>query len=102
MGTGRGDDQGTTHIRTAASEDPENLRRQQRTGPFYGLRRLWQRVSRAKPVPPQTPANARTSLTGPTLKPSYSQVTRLGIGARDPGKQHVIGTCDRPRDLQVL
>ena len=38
----------------------------------------------------------------PALKPSYSQVTRLGIRARDPGKQHVIGACDQPRDLQVL
>ena len=39
-----GDDQGTTRIRTAVSEDPENLKRQQRTGPSYGPRHLWQRV----------------------------------------------------------
>ena len=38
----------------------------------------------------------------PVLKPSYSQVTRLGIRARDPGKPHVTGARDRPRDLQVL
>ena len=43
-GKGRGDDQGTTRIWTAASGDPENLKRQRQTGPFYGPRRLWQRV----------------------------------------------------------
>ena len=59
-------------------------------------------VSRAKPTPSHTPANARTSPVVPTLKPSYSQVTKLGIRARDPGKQHVIGAHDQPRDLQVL
>ena len=37
-----------------------------------------------------------------TLKPSYSQVTRLGVRARDPGKRHVTEARDRPRDLQVL
>ena len=46
-------------------------------------------LSRASPAPPHTQANTRTSRTVPALKPSYSQVTRLGIGARDPGKQHV-------------
>ena len=59
-------------------------------------------VSQAKPAPSHTPANACTSPVVPTLKPSYSQVTRLGIRARDPGKQHVIGTHDLPHDLQVL
>ena len=29
-------------------------------------------------------------------------MTRLGIRARDPGKQHMIGARDQPRDLQVL
>ena len=43
-GRGRGDDQGATRIRTTASGDPENLKRQQQTGPFYGPRRLWQRA----------------------------------------------------------
>ena len=38
----------------------------------------------------------------PTLKPSYSQVTRLGIKACDPGKQHVIEAHDPSCDLQVL
>ena len=38
----------------------------------------------------------------PALKPSYSQVTRLGIRARDPGKQHMTGAHDQPCDLQVL
>ena len=61
-----------------------------------------EKVSRAKPVPSHTQANARTSPAVPTLKPSYSQVTRLGIRAHDPGKQHVTGARDRPRDLQVL
>ena len=56
----------------------------------------------AKPVPSHTPANACTSPVVPALKPSYSQVTRLGIRACDPGKQHVIGACDPPRYLQVL
>ena len=59
-------------------------------------------LSWAKPVPSHTPANTHTSPAVPTLKPSYSQVTRLGIRARDSGKQHVVETCDRPRDLQVL
>ena len=61
-------------------------------------------VSWAKPAPSpsHTQANARTSPTVPALKPSYSQVTRLGIRARDPGKQHVTEARDRPRDLQVL
>ena len=59
-------------------------------------------VSRAKPAPSHTQANARISPAAPALKPSYSQVTRLGIRARDPGKQHVTGARDRPRDLQVL
>ena len=59
-------------------------------------------LSRAKPAPPHTQAITRTSSAGPALKPSYSQVTRLGIRARDPGKQHVIGAHDQPRDLQVL
>ena len=59
-------------------------------------------VSQAKPVPSHTQANACTSPTVPALKPSYSQVTRLGIRAHDPGKQHVTETRDRPRDLQVL
>ena len=59
-------------------------------------------LSRAKPTPPHTPANMRTSPAVPALKPSYSQITKLGIRARDPGKQHVTGTCDQPRDLQVL
>ena len=59
-------------------------------------------LSWAKPVPSHTQANTRISPTVPALKPSYSQVTRLGIRARDPGKQHVTGACDRPRDLQVL
>ena len=59
-------------------------------------------LSQAKPAPPHTQAIARTSPAVPALKPSYSQVTRLEIRARDPGKQHVTGTCDRPRDLQVL
>ena len=56
----------------------------------------------AKPVPSHTQANMRTSPAVPALKPSYSQVTRLGIRAHDPGKQHVTGACDRPYDLQVL
>ena len=56
----------------------------------------------AKPTPSHTPANACTSPAAPTLKPSYSQVTRLGIRAHDPGKQHMIGACDRPHGLQVL
>ena len=55
-----------------------------------------------KPVPSHTLANTHTSPMVPTLKPSYSQVTRLGIRAHDPGKQHVIGARDRPHDLQVL
>ena len=59
-------------------------------------------LSRAKPAPSHTQANTRTSPTVSTLKPSYSQVTRLGIRAHDPGKQHVIGARDQPRDLQVL
>ena len=59
-------------------------------------------LSRVKPVPSHTSANAHTSPAVPTLKPSYSQVTRMGIRARDPGKQHMIGACDRPCDLQVL
>ena len=59
-------------------------------------------MSRAKPTPSHTPANACTSPVVPTLKPSYSQVTKLGIRARDPGKQHVIGAHDQPCDLQVL
>ena len=59
-------------------------------------------LSRAKPAPPHTQVNARTSPAMPALKPSYSQVTRLGIRARDPGKQHVTGARDQPRDLQVL
>ena len=59
-------------------------------------------LSRAKPAPSHTPANTHTSPVVPTLKPSYSQVTRLGIRARDPGKQHVIRTYDQPRDLQIL
>ena len=59
-------------------------------------------MSRAKPAPPHTQAITRTSPDVPALKPSYSQVTRLGIGARDPGKQHVTGARDQPRDLQVL
>ena len=59
-------------------------------------------VSRAKPAPSHTQANTRTSPAVPALKPSYSQVTRLGIRARDPGKQHVTGARDRPCDLQVL
>ena len=46
-------------------------------------------LSRAKPAPSRTQANARTSPAVPALKPSYSQVTRLGIRARDPGKTHV-------------
>ena len=46
--------------------------------------------------------NTHTSPAVPALKPSYSQVTRLGIRACNPGKQHVIGACDQPRDLQVL
>ena len=41
----------------------------------------------------QTPANTCTSLAAPTLKPSYSQVTRLGIRAHDPRRQHMIGAC---------
>ena len=43
-GRGRGDDQGTTRIRTTASVDPEGLKRQQQTGPFYGPRHLWLRA----------------------------------------------------------
>ena len=56
----------------------------------------------AKPAPSQTPANTCTSLAVPALKPSYSQVTKLGIRACDPGKQHMIGARDQPCDLQVL
>ena len=56
----------------------------------------------AKPVPSHIPVNTCTSPAVPTLKPSYSQVTRLGIRAYDPRKQHVIGAHDRPYDLQVL
>ena len=52
----------------------------------------------AKPAPSHTLANACTSPVVPALKPSYSQVTRLGIRAHDPRKQHVI----RTHDLQVL
>ena len=48
----------------------------------------------AKPAPSQTLANACTSPAGPTLKLSYSLVTKLGIRACDPGKQHVTGACD--------
>ena len=59
-------------------------------------------LSRAEPAPSHTQANACTSPAVPALQPSYSQVTRLGTRARDPGKQHVIGARDRPRDLQVL
>ena len=59
-------------------------------------------LSRAKPAPLHTQANARISPAAPALKPSYSQVTRLGIRARDPGKTHVTGAHDQPRDLQVL
>ena len=59
-------------------------------------------VSRAKPAPSHTQANTCTSPTVPALKPSYSQVTKLGIRACDPEKQHVTGACDRPCDLQVL
>ena len=59
-------------------------------------------VSRAKPAPSHTQANARISPAAPALKPSYSQVTRLGIRACDPGKTHVTETRDQPRDLQVL
>ena len=59
-------------------------------------------LSWAKPAPSHTQANTHTSPAVPTLKPSYSQVTRLGIRARDPGKQHVTRARDRPRDLQVL
>ena len=59
-------------------------------------------LSWVKPAPSHTPVNTCTSPAVPTLKPSYSQVTRLGIRARDPGKQHVIGAHDRPHDLQVL
>ena len=59
-------------------------------------------LSWAKPTPSHIQANACTSPAMPTLKPSYSQVTRLGIRARDPGKQHVIGARDQPHDLQVL
>ena len=53
-------------------------------------------------MPSQTPINARTSPAVPALKPSYSQVTKLGIGACDPGKQHMMGAHDQPHDLQVL
>ena len=63
---------------------------------------MYQCLSRAKPAPSHTQVNARTSPAVPALKASYSQVTKLGIRARDPGKQHVTGACDRPRDLQVL
>ena len=56
----------------------------------------------AKPAPSHTPVNACTSPAVPALKPSYSQVTRLGIRAHDPGRQHMIGAHDRPCDLQVL
>ena len=59
-------------------------------------------MSWAKPAPSHTPVNTCTSPAVPTLKPSYSQVTRLGIRAHDPGRQHVIGTYDWPCDLQVL
>ena len=38
----------------------------------------------------------------PALKPSYSQVTKLGVRACDPRKQHVTGACDQLCDLQVL
>ena len=48
-------------------------------------------LSRTKSAPSHTQAITRTSPAVPALKPSYSQVTRLGIRARDPGKQHVIG-----------
>ena len=53
-------------------------------------------------MPSCTQANACTSPAVPALKPSYSQVTKLGIRACNPGKQHVIGARDQPRDLQVL
>ena len=59
-------------------------------------------LSQVKPVPSQIPVNTHTSPAVPALKPSYSQVTKLGIGAHDPGKQHVMGACDQPHDLQVL
>ena len=59
-------------------------------------------LSQAKPVPSHTRANTHTSPAVPTLKPSYSQVTQLGIKARDPGKQHMIEGHDPSRDLQVL
>ena len=59
-------------------------------------------LSRAKPVPLHTRANTHTSPAVPALKPSYSQVTQLGIKACDPGKQHVIEACDPSCDLQVL
>ena len=53
-------------------------------------------VLQAKPAPSHTPAHARTSLAVPALKPSYSQVTKLGIRARDPPHdlQVLLGSCD--------
>ena len=59
-------------------------------------------VSRAKPAPSQTPVKASTSPIMPALKPSYSQVTKMGTRACDPEKHHVTGARDRPHDLQVL
>ena len=53
-------------------------------------------------MPSCTQANTHTSPAVPTLKPSYSQVTRLGIRACDPEKQHMTEAYDQPRDLQVL
>ena len=52
------------------------------------------KVLRVKPAPSHTQANTHTSPAVPALKPSYSQVTRLGIRAHDPGKQHVTGARD--------
>ena len=48
-------------------------------------------LSQAKPAPSHTPANTHTSPAVPALKPSYSQVTKLGVRA-----------YDQPCDLQVL
>ena len=69
---------------------------------LFRANRQWQCVLQVKPAPSHIPANAHTSPAMPTPKPSYSQVTRLGIRACDPEKQHVTEAHDRPCDLRVL
>ena len=53
----------------------------------------------AKPASSQTPAKTCISPAVPILKPSYSHVTKLGMWACDPRKQHVTKACDVQHDL---